>query len=69
MLKADSYLDIHAKNHSPRTNQNLCDDFEEKQERQKQEPKLKHCRGVAERPLFFNFPHFDSAKMLPQCSR
>ena len=63
MLKADSYLQIHAKNCEPRSNAMLRQDFDHSQE-----IGVTHVNGVGHRSLFFEFPYFDIPTMLPQCA-
>jgi hypothetical protein len=63
LCTAKNYEEIHCKSHYARTNQSIISDFEEAESRQ-----VKHINGIKKKALYFDFPFFDSAKMLPQCS-
>ena len=64
LCTAENYGEIHSKSQIARTNESIIADFEEAES----EPLKTNVRGIAKRGLYFEFPHFDSAKMLPQCS-
>ena len=61
LINAESYLDIHAKTHQPRTNDNLSESYEERIAKG-----VTHVNGVAGRSLFYEFPFFNVPQMLPQ---
>ena len=58
------YSDIHSRNHEPRTNQMLSDNYEESLELE-----VTHVNGVTSRSLYHEFPFFNIPKQLPQCAR
>ena len=65
LCTAENYGEIHSKSQIARTNESINEDFEEAE---RLGPLQTNVRGIAKRGLYFEFPHFDSAKMLPQCS-
>ena len=64
LRRANSFEDIHSKNHQARTDEMLFQHYQ-----QSQDEKVTHKYGVWLPSLYHGFPYFDSSKMLPQCSR
>ena len=67
MCEADTYDQLHAKNHVERTNEMLKQDYAVAQTLEGKKGEKKHVRGVAHASLFQDFPFFDIPKQLPQC--
>ena len=61
--KANEYSDISGKNHVPRNDQMMQNDYLESKELG-----VKHINGVCNQSLFHEFPYFETSTMLPQCS-
>ena len=57
------YSDISARNHVSRNDQVMQNDYLESQQQE-----VKHINGICDQSLFFEFPFFETSKMLPQCS-
>ena len=63
LRSANSYSEIHAKNHLKQSNDSFNADFQESKEMRQ-----RHVNGVYRQSLFHNFPFFSIEKQLPQCS-
>ena len=64
LCNADMYVDIHADNFWPRTDELFQQHFKESLG----PPRVTHVFGVGEQSLYHQFPYFDTSTMLPQCS-
>ena len=60
---AKEYFYIHSKYHEARTKEMMYDNYLEKEER-----KVTHVFGIHRISMYHNFPYFDVATQLPQCS-
>jgi hypothetical protein len=63
LCRADTYKEIAAKNHVPRSNEMLKENYYEAQTIGRT-----HVNSVGHLSLFTDFPFFDIPKQLPQCS-
>ena len=65
---ADTYDDLNGKHFAERTNDSVNADFIDAKERGALHTNSIHTNGIGRENLYKNFPYFQSAKMLVNCS-